>query len=374
VSAPIHGVTGSRDANRQRRATVAGVARELMQERRAELHVVDPVVLLVEVRRAPGGRLTRPRVALAERVRGDRLVPERPRERRIARLEQLRAERERRRHLAGRGRVARRAVLRREQSLWLVGARVHGALSPLAPAVVRAVGRDQVEERVVAVVAELVEHRAVVGEHPRQPLEPVARLVEHVGDAVRAGQPARVVRVGERRGGVAVRGEQVIRRRRRGRDVLEIVRRVAPAAADGDELPRTRGMIHDDAVVSVRRIAEEGVVARPLLAHERHQRVGEPAVDVGPDAHRARGIRAGAHDVAADTPQRAEVEPPRLDARAERTIAARAERAEHDASRGILDGEARERDRPQRADHGHLRPVREIADLIDAHERRAVGR
>ena len=104
------------------------------------------------------------------------------------------------------------------------------------------------------------------------------------------------------------------------------------------------------------------------------ERVGETAVHVGPDAHRGRCIRTGAHDVASRATQPAEVEAPRFDARAECTVAARRQWAEHDATAFILDGEAVERHGPQRADDGGLRRVGEIADLIDAHERRAAGR
>jgi hypothetical protein len=133
-------------------------------------------------------------------------------------------------------------------------------------------------------------------------------------------------------------------------------------------------VVDDDAVVGMRRVAEERVVARALLAHEHHERVGESAPHVGPDAHGGRRVRAGAHDVASAPPHPAEVEPPGLDARAQRTVAARRQRAEHRAAALVLDGEPLERDRSQRADDGDLRRIGEIADLVDAHECRAVGR
>jgi hypothetical protein len=207
---------------------------------------------------------------------------------------------------------------------------------------------------VVAVVAELVVHLVVGGEHAQQPLQPVARLVEHVGRAVRAGQPARVERVGEGARMVAVGHHHHVRRVGRRGHVLQVVRRVRPPAAHHAELPRARAVVHDQAVELVDRVAEERVVARALLAHVVEQRVGRAVVGVRAHAHGRRLHGARRDAIGARPPQRAEVQPVRGCARAERPARARRERTEHDAARGIAHRERAERLGHQRADHRHL--------------------
>ena len=65
---------------------------------------------------------------------------------------------------------------------------------------------------------------------------------------------------------IAVREQQHGRRMRRGSSVLQIVRRVGPAAAHRNELAAARRMIDQDAVaVLVHGVAEHRIVARALL-------------------------------------------------------------------------------------------------------------
>ena len=355
-------------------AQVARVTGELVQQRRAEFHVVDPVVLLVEVRRAAGRGLADAGIALAQRVGGHGLVAQRIGEGSVAVGEEARAQRERRRHLAGSRRVAGRAIPVLQQALRLAGAGVHRTFPALPPSVVGTVGRDEVEERMVPVIPELVEHRAVVGEHARQPIQAMSRLVEHIGSAVPPRQSDGSVRIAEGRRCVAPRRQQVIGGGGRRGDILQVVGRIGPAAAHRQQLAGARGMVDDDAVESMRGVAQERIVPRTLLAHVGHERVGQAVECVGGDAQRGRRVVTGANAIATRRAKRGEVEAIRLGTRAETAAARCRGRAEHRATALRLDREAGDGDRCQRAQHRHLGRVREVADLVDADERDRVGR
>src|SRR5436190_24326960 len=76
-----------------------------------------------------------------------------------------RGEREGGRVLPRRRRVAGRAILILKQSLRPAGAGVERALASPAPPVVGGIVHDEIEVRVIAVVAELVVHLRIVRKH-----------------------------------------------------------------------------------------------------------------------------------------------------------------------------------------------------------------
>jgi hypothetical protein len=201
------------------------------------------------------------------------------------------------------------------------------------------------------------------------PGEPVARLVEHVGDAVRAGETARIVRVAERAGRVAPRRQEEIRRVRRRRDVLQVVGGVGPSAAHRNEAPGARRVVDDDPVLRMDGVAEERIPSRALLTHVDQQRVGDAAVDAPVDADVGDGDRRrdAVAPLGADA---AEVEPPGGDARSERRRGACRGGSDHRRVVFVDDvevaGEGGERRRIEHAEHGDLGPVGEVAELVDA--------
>src|ERR1051325_2978294 len=255
----------------------------------AELHVVHPVVLLIEVRRAGGRRLTHAGMRGAERVHHPRAPGEPVGERAVVLAEHSGAERKRGRVFSRRRREAGGAVLVLEEPLRLPGAGVHRARPASSPSIVRRVVGGQVPKGVVAVVPQLVQERVVFGIHLEQPGEPPARLVQHVGDAVRAGKAIRLKPVGERLGVIPVGEQQHGGRVRRGRAVLQVVRRVGPSAGDRNELAAACRMIHQHAVAALMHgVSEHRVVARALLPQIGEERVRRAPIHVVRDPQRER--------------------------------------------------------------------------------------
>jgi hypothetical protein len=349
-------------------------ARSAIGERRCgELHVVGPVRLFVEVGRVARRGLADPWVGTAELVRGACLVGEERGEGGIAPREETGAERERRRELAGGRRKAGGPVLVAEQPLRPTCALIHGPRAPSAPPVVRRIGGRQVEEGVVAVVGDLVEQHGVAGRHAHEPLQPVARLVQHVGAAVAPGPTVGLEPIGEGAGMIAIRHQEVGRRGGRRGHVLQVVGGIGPPAAHVHRVARTR-RIDDDAVAPVHRIAEHRVPSGPLLAHVVEQGIGTAVVDMRADPERGRSHAVRLHLVAAASAQRGEVEPIGLDTWPEAGRGARPLAIEpHDAAR-VDHAERGERDRRQRTGHRDLRTIGQIADLVDAQEQCAVAR
>src|SRR5205807_5950972 len=101
---------------RERSVEIGSLTGQTIELHGAELHIVRPVVLLVEVRRARGRRLTHARTRGADPVHGSRAVGEPIGERAVARLEHGGAQRERPRVFPRRGRETGGAVLVLEQS------------------------------------------------------------------------------------------------------------------------------------------------------------------------------------------------------------------------------------------------------------------
>src|SRR5207302_8088092 len=101
-------------------------------------------------------------------TRGPRAPPQQVGKHRIALGKKLRAEAECRCVLPGGGREPCRAVPIPEQALWPSRARIHGTLLSLPPPIVRRIGPRQLEVAVIAIVADLVVHLAVAGEHAHE--------------------------------------------------------------------------------------------------------------------------------------------------------------------------------------------------------------
>src|SRR5689334_10268111 len=130
--------------------------RQRVQLRRGQLHVVDPVVFLVEVRRATGRRLTDAGRSSAGRVRGDGFASQQYRKRVLVNRQDLRRESEGRREFPGGRGNAGRPVLELEDSLRSPRARIDGSLLAFPPTVVGRVGRRQIEVYMIAIVGKLI--------------------------------------------------------------------------------------------------------------------------------------------------------------------------------------------------------------------------
>ena len=146
----------------------------------------------------------------------------------------------------------------------------------------------------------------------------MTRLVEHVGDPVLARRAAGVELVAEGVAMVPIGEQHHVRRVRRGRDVLQVVRRVGPPTTHGDGLHRMSGVVDDDAVVRVHGVADDRIPARSLLAHVIQQRVGAAVVCMRVDAQLARRDAECRDAVASRAAELGEIESPRALARAER--------------------------------------------------------
>ncbi len=149
----------------QRGVEIRRLVRQRIQLRCAQLHVVRPVVLLVEVRRSGGRGLTYAGMRRAERVHSARAPSELAGVRAVAPLENTGAQRERRGVLSRRGREPGGAVLVLEQALRFPGAGVHRAPPAAPPSVIRGVVDRQVPEGVIAIVAQLVQEQVVFRVH-----------------------------------------------------------------------------------------------------------------------------------------------------------------------------------------------------------------
>src|SRR5688572_4681267 len=181
-------------------AEEAQLSRCIDQRSSTQLHVVAPVVFLVEVRRPAGRSLTCTLMKPSEAVRSARSLTQLFGKRRIALPEHGGAQCERSRVLtSGRG-VPGGPVLRLYQSLWLSGARIDRPFLSAAPPVIGRVRPWKVPEAVVAVIAKLVEHVLAAGIHPEEPVQPMSRFVEDVRNTVRSGQTVGGELVGKRTG------------------------------------------------------------------------------------------------------------------------------------------------------------------------------
>jgi len=149
-----------------------------------------------------------------------------------------------------------------------------------SPAVIHGLIGRQPPARVIAIVRHLVIELGGGGMEAEHPLEAPARLVQHVGETVRAGLAEAVHAVAEGAGSDGGGQQELGGGVARGEQVLEQVPGVVPAPAGVQIAPLGTGPIGGAAVEGVAHGVEPGVVSATLLPEvfeERVRQVGRVA-------------------------------------------------------------------------------------------------
>ena len=259
---------------------VAGLA---IQLHGAELHVVNPVVFLVDIRRDHRNRLRVARLVYAHLEGVSGLASNLLGKFRIKGLQDDGAEGEVARELACRACRAHRGIFVFATLLAFAVYEIHWALGVLAPSIVGGVIVWQLHGHVVAVVGNLVVELALLRIHAVEPGEAPVYLVHDVGYAVGSRRAVGLEAVGESRWVLHVGKHHLVYGVCRGGSVLQQVGGVVPSAAHVDVLPRLRWVVHYDGVFLVAKVLDVRVPATSLLAHIVEGEVGYATIHVTVD-------------------------------------------------------------------------------------------
>ena len=255
-----------------------------VQSDSSQLHIVDPVSLLVEVGLLVANAVECTRLSLSKCHCINSLLLHTLSKFGVELLEQHRTQCECRSILSCCRSNAGIAVLVLADTLNVASDEIYGTTLTGTPTIVYHIGVRLANTVVVAVVSNLVEHYSRVGIHSLHPLQAPTSLVENVGNAVLALVTCSVELIGELIGVLVVSKHHLEGSICRSQQILQLVGSIVPTATNVDILARTSGVVNDVTVVLVALLTRVGVVAAALLAHIVQRHIACVGVDIVADA------------------------------------------------------------------------------------------